>query len=139
MKKEFLQNKNNEIKKKQEEVKLLKNKENINFMNYQKSLKISQLVKKKIKEQEKKCIKENLIKIKNKKSEEIEERKKIKKEKEKKTAEVLRGNRVYALTKIKNDLESKIKVQKTINNKTRKQYINVFKLKLNNEIFQNSI
>lgn len=138
IKEEYHQNKTKEKVEKIRIVNNLKNKEKNNLKNYQKRLIISQMIKKQNKEQEKKCIEEELINQKKNKMKEIKEREKIKKEKEQKKAEEIQGNQVLILIKEKNELESKIKTQKTINDNTRKQYVNIFKKKINNKCFINS-
>lgn len=138
IKEEYHQNKRKEKLEKIKIVNNLKNKEKNNLNNYQKRMIESQMIKKQNKEQEKKCIEEKLINQKKNKIEEIKERKKIEKEKEQKKAEEIQGNKVFVLIKEKNELESKIKTQKTINDNIRKQYANIFKNKINSKSFLNS-
>ena len=54
-------------------------------------------------------------------------------------AERIQGNEVYLLQKIKNDLESKIKVQETIYNKMNKQYYDYVQTTINDECILNSL
>ena len=58
-------------------------------------------------------------------------KKKLKEQKEKQRAEMLQGNQVLTLRKIKNELESKIKVLNTINNTTRKKDTKILNVKIN--------
>ena len=92
---------------------------------------------KKFREEEKRYIKEGKENQQNNKIKELENRKKKELEKKQKTAEAMQGNKFYALKKMKNDLESKIKIQTNINNKIKREYPKYFNKKIN-EIIKNS-
>ena len=113
------------------------NDEKIKNKKKQQFLKVNGEKIKKFKEEEKRYIKEGKENQQNNKIKEIENRKKKEIEKKYKDAESKQGNKVYALNKIKNDLESKIKIQTNINNKIKREYPRVFNKKVN-EIIKNS-
>lgn len=114
-----------------------KNDQEIQNKKKQQYLKVNKEKIKKFKEEEKKYIKEGKENQQNNKIKEIENRKKKELEKKHRDAEVKQGNKVYALNKMKNDLESKIKIQTNINNKIKREYPLVFNKKIN-EIIKNS-
>ena len=138
MKDDYHKSKKKELKEKSLEVKLLKNQEKISLKNYKESIKMAQIKKQKIKEEEKKCIEDGLIKQNNMKKNEIIKRKIIQKEKDQKNAELIQNKQIFALKQRKHDLEGKIKIQKTINDKTKKQLCKDFHNKLNNDVLKNT-
>ena len=118
-----------EIIKKKEEVRKLKNKEKEDFSKHKDKLLKSQLIKKKIFEQEKKFIHDKLILQKNKNSNEKKKREMIRKQKEYVNAERFQGSKVFKLIKDQKDLEEKIRIQNSITNKLNKQlakYSNIY-------------
>ena len=119
------------IKLKKQNDKEIKNKKK------QQYLKVNGEKIKKFREEEKRYIQEGKENQQNNKIKEIENRKKKELEKKHRDAEVKQGNKVYALNKMKNDLESKIKIQANINNKIKKEYPIIFHKKIN-EIIKNS-
>lgn len=138
MRDDYHKSKKKELKEKSLGVKLLKNQEKISLTNYKESIKMAQMKKQKIKEEEKKCIEDGLIKQNNIKKNEIIKRKIIQKEKDQKNAELIQNKQICALKQRKKDLEEKIKIQKGINDKTKKQLYKDFHNKLNNDILKNT-
>lgn len=136
MKDDYNKSKKKELDKKAKDVKKLKIQEQTNLKKYQNSIKMTQMEKKRIKEEEKKCIEDGLIEQNNIKKNEIENRKIIQKEKEQKNAELMQKKQIDALIQKKINLEAKIKVQENINEKTRKQYCDSFNNKLNKDILK---
>ena len=138
MKDDYHKSKKKELKEKSLGVKLLKNQEKISLKNYKESIKMAQMKKQKIKEEEKKCIEDGLIKQNNIKKNEIIKRKIIQKEKDQKNAELIQNKQIYVLKRRKKDLEEKVKIQKTINDKTKKELYKDFHYKLNYDVLKNT-
>ena len=139
IKEEIKENKIKENDKIKEKVQKLKDKQ-INDLNIlKKNLKSNQENKKRKKEEEKNYIKNELSLQKDKNKKELEKKKLINLQKNQNKAERIQGNEVYLLQKIKNDLESKIKVQETIYNKMNKQYYDYVQTTINDEYILNSL
>ena len=139
IKEEIKENKIKENDKIKEKVQKLKDKQ-INDLNIlKKNLKSNQENKKRKKEEEKNYIKNELSLQKDKNKKELEKKKLINLQKNQNKAERIQGNEVYLLQKIKNDLESKIKVQETIYNKMNKQYYDYVQTTINDECILNSL
>ena len=133
VKEECRENKKKEFYEKKKEVQKLKFQEINDLRNHQMKIKMSQMNKKRIKEEEKQHIEEELNEQKNKTLKEKEKKKKMKKEEERKKEERKLGNQVYALKQIEKDLKAKIKVQNGINNKMNKQYFHYIQDVINDE------
>lgn len=131
MKEEYYENKKKGIIVKKSEVKKLKIKENNTFIKYKNNLKNDIMKKRRINEEEKRSTGKALYKQKEMNLKEIEERKIIQRENNLRNIEIIQGNQVYALKQIINDLESKIKIQNSINNSIRKKYSEAFKENIN--------
>ena len=139
MKDDYHKSKKKELNEKSLGVRLLKNREKISLKNYKESIKMAQIKKQKIKEEGKKSIEDGLIKQNNIKKNEIIKRKIMQKEKEQKNVELIQNKQICALKQRKHDLEEKIKIQKAINDKTKKQLYKDFHNKLNNDVLKNTI
>ena len=137
LKEEIKENKMKEILRRKKEVQKLKNKEINDLKNHKINLIINQMNKKRIKEEEKQYIVDELNLQKYKILKEREKKKIINQKKEQKKAERIQGNQVYYLKQIEKDLESKIKVQNTINNKMNRQYFQYVHTTLNDECVKN--
>ena len=137
IKQEIKENKKKEIIKKKEEVQKLKKKEKENFINHKNKLLISQLLKKKIIEQEKKFIHDKLILQKDKNINERKKREMIRKQNEFKNAERIQASKAFNLIKNQKELESKIRIQDSINNKLNKQIIKFVITSCNDDCVKN--
>ena len=137
LKEEIKENKMKEIIKKKKEVQKLKNKEINDLKNLKISLIMNQINKKRKKEEEKQFIVDELNIQKNKNLKDREKKKIIEKQKEQIKAERIQSNKVYLLKQIEKDLQSKIKVQNTINNKMNKQYWQYVQTTVNDECIRN--
>ena len=121
IKEEIKENKKKEIIKKKEEVRKKKKKEKEDFINHKNKLLLSQLIKKKIIQQEKKFIHDKLISQKNKNSNERKKKEMIRKQKEFINAERYQGSKAFNLIKNQKELEAKIRIQDSINDKLNRQ------------------
>jgi len=137
LKEEIKENKMKEILKRKKEVQKLKNKEINDLKNHKINLIINQMNKKRIKEEEKQYIVDELNFQKYKNMKEREKKKLINQKKELKKAERIQGNQVYYLKQLEEDLESKIKVQNNINNKMNRQYFKYVHTTINDECVKN--
>ena len=137
IKQEIKENKKKEIIKKKEEVQKLKKKEKEDFINHKNKLLISQLLKKKIIEQEKKFIHDKLILQKDKNINERKKREMIRKQNEFKNAERIQASKAFNLIKNQKELESKIRIQDSINNKLNKQIIQFVITSCNDDCVKN--
>lgn len=137
IKEQIKENKRKEFIKKKEEVQKLKKKEKENFINHKNKLLISQLVKKKIMEQEKKFIHDKLILQKNKNTSERKKKEMIRKQNEFKNAERIQASKAFNLIKNQKELEAKIRIQDSINNKINKQKIKFIKTSCNDDCVKN--
>ena len=137
IKQEIKENKKKEIIKKKEEVQKLKKKEKEDFINHKNKLLISQLLKKKIIEQEKKFIHDKLILQKDKNINERKKREMIRKQNEFKNAERIQASKAFNLIKNQKELESKIRIQDSINNKLNKQIIKFVITSCNDDCVKN--
>ena len=139
IKEEIKENKLKENDKIKEKVQKLKFKEISDLENLKKNIKNNLENKKRKKEEEKKYIKDELILQKDKNKKEILKKKIINEQKKQIKAERIQGNEVYHLQKIQNDLESKIKIQKTIYDKMNKQYYDYVQTTINDECVINPL
>ena len=93
----------------------------------------SQMNKKRLKEEEKQYIEKKLNMQKDINLKERINKKRMKEQKEQIKAERIQGNKIYFLKQIEKDLESKIKVQNTINNKINNEYLKYVRTTVNDE------
>ena len=89
--------------------------------------------KKRLKEEEKQYIAKKLNMQKDINLKERINKKRMKEQKEQIKAERIQGNKIYFLKQIEKDLESKIKVQNTINNKINNEYLKYVRTTVNDE------
>ena len=122
-----------EFKRKKKEVQKLKIKEKNDLENHKINLIRSQMNKKRLKEEEKQYIEKKLNMQKDINLKERINKKRIKEQKEQIKAERIQVNKIYFLKQIEKDLESKIKVQNTINNKINNEYLKYVRTTVNDE------
>ena len=122
-----------EFKRKKKEVQKLKIKEKNDLENHKINLIRSQMNKKRLKEEEKQYIEKKLNMQKDINLKERINKKRMKEQKEQIKAERIQVNKIYFLKQIEKDLESKIKVQNTINNKINNEYLKYVRTTVNDE------
>ena len=134
---EFKAKKNMEYIKIKNKVEKLKDKNTIERMNYNAKINKSKQKKNKIMKEEKRYIQERIYnQIKND-SKERERKEKIREQKMIKDAEIKQGKEMFALLKIKEGLNNKIKELKTVNNKMEQEIDSEVNKKINDKEFKN--
>ena len=133
LKEEIKEKRLKEFIRKKKEVQKLKIKEKNDLENHKINLIRSQMNKKRLKEEEKQYIEKKLNMQKDINLKERINKKRIKEQKEQIKAERIQGNKIYFLKQIEKDLESKIKVQNTINNKINNEYLKYVRTTVNDE------
>ena len=137
IKEEIKENKKKEFIKKKEEVQKLKKKEKEDIINHKNKLFISQLIKKKIMEQEKKFIHDKLILQKDKNINERKKKEMIRKQKDFKNAERIQANKAFNLVRNQKELEAKIRIQDNINDKLNRQKLKFVTTSCNDDCVKN--